>query len=315
MMLEKGRKIMKMYHVSKKTGKPEECRAVKRNCEYGEKYNSLREAQAAALGAVRTKLAEENYKQPEPVIVEVTKLTYPKFFTTTASEYYGPVRFEYDYYGPPFGEEPVEYNRNYQYDGLRLETVDIRGVLAEVYSCEPEEVPDSFVAEVTEKGWAETYSWDVHPVGGYYGEEVSLDPPGGFMQHVQRMYWSLPNATDENKILPYVRSKGTVTEGLAPLEALKKQLASENNNVVPDRVANATEIAVKNIKYDDVHVGNLRHYNEIYPRQPFSVSAESSAFIGVLVEQNGKLSIVDGYHRLKHERERRSEKGKFIILK
>lgn len=254
--------------------------------------------------------------EKEPVLIENSALQFPDSRNLYASEYSGPIVVKFDSYGPPYGEEPLDYNRNYQYDNLQVESVHLPSVLSSVYRCQVSDIPSDFLTKAEEEGWGEKYFWDVEAVGGYYGEEIEPVIPAGFQESAERLYWSLPNAVDPDNILPYVRSKGTRTEGLTPLEALKAQFMEENDNCISTMMQYAKIASSRIVKLDKIRIPSQKHYDEVSRRKPESYISKESTFVGVLYPDQGGYILLDGYHRMKHEKEQlhAPSKGKFIIV-
>lgn len=254
--------------------------------------------------------------EKEPVLIENSALQFPDSRNLYASEYYGPIEVECDYYGPPDDEEPLDYNRNYQYENLRVKSVALQSIIASVYRCQMIDIPSDFLAKAEEKGWGEKDFWDVEAVGGYYGEEIEIVIPSGFQAAAEKLYWSLPNAVDPDNILPYVRSKGTQTEGLTPLEALKAQFMEENDNCISTMIQYAKFASSRVVKFEKIRIPSQKHYDEVSRRKPESHISKESTFVGVLYPDQGGFILLDGYHRLKHEKEQlhAPSKGKFIIV-
>lgn len=252
----------------------------------------------------------------EPVRIENSSLHFPHAHMLYASEYSGPILLEYDSYGPPYGEEPEEYSRNFQYENLRIGSVNLRLLLSHVYNCPETDIPAVVLEHAESKGWGSTDYWNVEAVNNYYGEEAELVVPENFLQEAQEMLWLLPNAVDDDNVLPYVRSKGVETEGLTPLEALKAQLLDENNGIVSAKIQNARFISSRVVSFDSIRIPSKRHYDEVTPRRPVSFGTKESAFVGVVYPDRGGFTLLDGYHRLKYlkEKVRGRVKGRFIVV-
>lgn len=163
------------------------------------------------------------------------------------------------------------------------------------------------------EGAHEPSNYEANVIGGYYGDEVgriTFANHGSLSRKIQQFAIASPNYSDDAGILKYVRAKGTPTAGLTPLQAIKEQLAQENNGKILKSVTNAKTVTVKTLRLADIDVPHAKHYEESEARP-----IPKNGFAGVVILQNGRYRLLDGYHRLKdlHQSGRRV-KAKYLIL-
>lgn len=96
------------------------------------------------------------------------------------------------------------------------------------------------------------------------------------------------------------------------LKNLKECLNKENNNFINDFLENCKEFSFKELKINDVFIGNQTHFSNVEPRNP--QSKDDLIVIGIVVLFNNKLRLIDGYHRMKWSLEKDLKNGVFIIL-
>ena len=122
------------------------------------------------------------------------------------------------------------------------------------------------------------------------------------------------DAFDPEDILAYCQSKGIVTIGLTPFEAVKKQLAFENGKRTNYLVEQSHRVTTGELRINEIHIGQLSHYDSVDSRKAIA-SNGSKPFTGVVYErENGQYVLVDGYHRIKYAKEQNYATGWFLIL-
>lgn len=230
------------------------------------------------------------------------------------------VNYDYDYSGCANDDcgEDGDMCRDTVYEGLTVENkpVDTRQVLAELYSTSPQNIPDELVAIGNDElNLDKPESYEAYAENGYYGEEpgVYLGHPETVQKRLMEYFHSLPDAKDDQGILPYVRGRGTDTTGLSPVEAVKKNLRDENNGKLVSYVEKTTKVSRGAVSLSKVIVPQKKHYETVLPKIPNSpVGADS--ITGVLVSKGDSLVLVDGYHRFKHANITNKKMGTFLIL-
>lgn len=256
----------------------------------------------------------KNSKLNEPVLM------YHNGYSMSYRRMYS-VPYEYDGYycsGSTCNSDGYDdYCRDSEYDNIRVaEGINTRAVLAEIYNCKSEDIPDDLVDYANnELALDETDSYEVEVAHGYYGDEasVALSDPENVSAKLRSYYFSRDDAKDVNGVLPYVRGKGIDTKGLMPLEAIKAQLRAENKGMIVSHVDRATKVERKSIDLKDVVVPQNEHFIKADPRKPVApYGAEET--VGVLVQKGDSYILVDGYHRFKDQTARGTKGGSFIIL-
>jgi hypothetical protein len=266
-------------------------------------------------------------REEAPVITEVknSKLNEPVrhssngYFMSDTRLY--SVEYEYDGYycsGSSCGQEGYDdYCRDSQYDNIRVaEGIDSRAVLAELHGCQKEDLPEDLVAYANnELELDNPDSYEVEVTGGYYGDEASVifSEPEKVYAKLREHYFAREDAKDADGVLPYVRGKGLDTTGLQPLEAIKKQLRTENKGKIVDYVENTTKVERKFISMKNVVVPQNQHFIKADPREPVAPHGAEQTF-GVVVQKGDAYVLVDGYHRFKHQTAKGTKNGSFIVL-
>lgn len=308
---------MTKYHVSPKTGKVAECGATVRPCRYAN-YNSIEEAAASIVDNGVTPQHIEGITKPA-IILPKSSLIEPRVLSTSALSY----EYDYDFYGDDgsgyysLGEDdyystPEPYS---VYDGLRLETVDAEGTVRGILGIRDRNapLPDGLQTIVDENDWNDKYKWEISAENDYYGESVVVTPPENMLPKLQEWFWKQENASDVEGVLDYVRSKGTETKGLTPVDAIKKQLSEENEGRHNRRVENATKVSTAKVNFNRIIVPHQRRLNDIDARPATNYEGQED-FAGVLIKEGNRYRLADGYHRLKHFKGTTRKTGKYIIL-
>lgn len=268
-----------------------------------------------AASMVKSQLNEAKLiaQAPQPIIVEKTKFSEPKFNEVTHLVEYDYERYECNgCYGCDTGED---YCRGSEYSGLELKAVDASHTLANVLSCSVSDLSFIDMSFAHHIGLDDFSSYDIEAEGGYYGQEVRVTVENEQMELIRDWYFKAENANDAYGVLAYCRSKGIVTRGMTPLEAIKTQLRTENNGMVNPVVERAKNVTVEHVKLSAVKISQADHFEKAVPRPIRSLTEESKEITGVLIKKNGSFKLVDGYHRLKtaHENKNLSH-GEFLVL-
>lgn len=321
------------YHVSTKTHKVGECHATKRKCRYGTHYSNEAAAQTAAdrsaIAQTRNELEKRN--QPAPITTPATNLKEPGnvvslyFEGDEAGDHYTndthyAVHYTYDYYGRPWGsgwdDDNFDMVRDNVYEGLQVDKVNVRNVLANIYRCNADDIPETLVEKAKELKWDDPESYDVWGEGGYYGEEVAEEIPADMGKKAREMYWELPNANDREGILNYVRGKGFDTTGKTPVQAILAQLKTETHLSSRAHKLKATKATVGNVKIANIIVPQGARWNQASAVKPETTLPGGKNIVGVLYkDERSNYYLMDGYSRTKYQMDALNRKtGDYIIL-
>lgn len=280
-------------------GERKECRARKQPCR-------LRPAPAPTTNLnAELDRANEDTGIPALALLPASELGEPKRFLNYG---YG-FEFDYDdpYYGPNDGGVLSE----------EITHINMKDFLAEVHGTETSVITDDYIQYAESQRWDNPENFFVDRSWGYYNEiEVSIELRPEFLAEVQSHYYRLDNATDQDRVLPYVRGKGYPTEGKSPVEALKAQLKAENNNQSHRRVDNSTEVNVQSVQFQKIIIPATAHYENVIPSEPQAPVPDIPKIAGVVVANNdGTYTLVDGYHRTKFIRQdRRRRSATYFVL-
>lgn len=320
--------IKELKAKAEKTGKPEDIQRA----EMFEKRRKDLIARSKAITEAN-KLAEKLGKKNDsagseaPVINEVknSKLHEPVqqfnngYFMSDKHLY--SVEYEYDGYycsGSSCNSDGYDdYCRDSEYDNIRVaDGINTRAVLAEIYRCKSEDIPDDLVDFANnELELDDKESYEVKVSGGYYGDEASvvLSDPKNVYTKLREYYFARDDAKDDHGVLPYVRGKGIATNGMSPIDAIKTQLRAENNGMILSHVENATTVERKQLNMKEVIVPQNEHFIKVDPRKPIAPHGAEET-LGVVVQKGDSYVLVDGYHRFKHQIAKETKDGSFIVL-
>lgn len=269
---------------------------------------------AKTKGAVSARKPKVS-KQFTPIEVQKTPLEAPR-----ACKLYS-VEYDYDGYGTPSWvnmEDDDGYGRNDEYDNLRVmkdQSIDVREVLSSTFGTSKNNIPEELVTYATDElGMDKTDAYEAVAERGYYGEEASVQLQSHNVEALTEWYQKLSNAQDKDGILDYARSKGTDTTGKTPLEAIKTQLAAENNGKVIESVKTALSIGSITMTPKKIVVPNPKHFDQVEATPIQTKNSTSDDIIGVVVEKGDEFVLIDGYHRYKKALENPRKQGKYIVL-
>jgi hypothetical protein len=305
------------YHFSPKTGKVAICNADKRKCRYTQHYDS---AQDAASNIVGNRLSPENIEGivKPPIMVEPIGLKEPERVNYPDAEYdYDSYSTAEDYYSNDYynSNDDDPYNNYNVYDNLRLTSVDPEATIYSMFRANSRvPLPNEIKQLIKENKWDEVDSWEIHAESDYYGETAVIVAPDNMLTKVQEWYWNQPNAEDNEGILNYVRSKGTETKGLKPLDAIKKQLSEENEGRSNRLVEKARSVTKQTVRLDRIRVPHQNRLDTVNPRVPASTLNHNPAIAGVLIKEGRNYRLIDGYHRLKFYQNANRVNAKYIVL-
>lgn len=306
------------YHINMKTGRANICRA-RYSCPFGgSKDHFSTKEEAAAEYEQRMKkleLAEARRRAP----MGLNPKTGPNDRRKRAPVVVDPLPFDEPYFASwelleATDVEPLGY---YEDDGYStFQEAYPRKAIELTLGLEEKDWPESLTELVAEheEEWSNTASWDVE-YGYYPGETPQVSVPQSMSEKLIEWYWDQPNANDRQGVLEHVRSKGFETAGLRPVDAVKKLLREENGMDLK-WVNSARDAHVAAIDFSEVRI-NKRHYSEVTPRKPEPQTSQAKPIEGIVHHSPKEgYRLLDGYHRLKHGREKAGKtSGTFIVIR
>lgn len=302
---------MTTYHINK-AGKKAVCGATVRPCRYASTPHTTDDNEVKDVTSLLNKM-DSLGAGPKPLAFAVEEGVLPHPMdgvqppTKFLSSYSAALSFEFEDDDPYYG--PSDYSELSQ----DVREVDLRGLLSSVHG--NSYIPDEYVAYAKENGWDNPDNFEVSRRWGYYEEiEVEIDLKPELFEKIQAHYYSSPVAEDPEGILVYARGKGLDTTGHSPVEALKALLKSENGGKDHPRVDAATAVRRQSIRLDDIRIPSQRHYDTVEPRKPEPADKRNGPIAGVVFEENGKYSLVDGYHRTKWLRKKLRKSATYLVL-
>jgi hypothetical protein len=132
-------------------------------------------------------------------------------------------------------------------------------------------------------------SYSVSVTSGYYGQEidsVKIDD----REVIKDLIFMFENSNNLQKLQEYL-------------------LILEYGHIHP-RFKNK-KFEIEKISLDKISIGNDHHYNKIV--EPYEIDLNN--VLGVLIEEGDKLSLMDGYHRIKFAKTSGLQGGLFVIAK
>lgn len=319
---------MARYHVNNK-GEVSQCKAMV-SCPFGDLDKDHYSDKSSAREAFEAKMVNsfsKGFHKP------ISTGFYGDYFSLNASNYISDYDYdEYTCYGCFGCENPDSYEpcRGSEYVNLRLVSIDEKELLSVAkkymgwdYSSDYQKVPkhiqedfEKFVEKDLKK-FLSPSDWSIHGEPDYYGETVVINPPSGLKDLCREWYYNQPGASDRDSVLPYLRGKGFDTVGKDPLTAMKDHLAEENQGMRLPEVESAENISKSTIFFSRIKM-NEKHYEKVDAREPSPVrdSGSGQKIIGVLLKTGEKeYKLLDGYHRLKHMKEKEQRRnGNFMVL-
>lgn len=216
--------------------------------------------------------------------------------------------FEYDDYAcsDPWGCSSDGICRDKRYEGLRPhpDCDDPAKVAAALLNTSAPKVPDVVVAKVRELGLVGSDNWVVEASSDYYGQRADMRPVDEYdmadrVARFRDWFYKAGNANDYSGVLAYVRSKGTVTAGRSPVEAIRAQLRAENPGARSELVEQARTAEIRSLSWQDV-IPNEDRLAQVRPSAaavPKGAAPGTQAITGVVVASGGRYLLVDGHRR------------------
>lgn len=236
---------------------------------------------------------------------------------------------EYDYddyscYGCYGCESGDDYCRGSQFEGLRITEVNLDAVARYIIgdltgrSRYDNSMSPALVANVSsrleELGIANPDAWEIYGEPDYYGDNAAAEllHKDSIYKEVTELLLQHSDNEDADGIYKYCRSKGQVTTGLTPLEAIRAQLSAENGNKYSKHVYEAARVYTQRIELDKIHIGAKKHFATCDPRK--MLASQGKLIAGVLAKVGNEYHMVDGYHRLKWLTENQRKSATYIVL-
>lgn len=306
------------YHFSTRTNKVAECGAKKRKCQFGEHFRTAEEAATRIANSALNPSTIEGVTKP-PIIVTKSSYSEPDPRAYLSYDY------DYDYYGEAHDYYSIGidyysddaspgYDSYSVYENLHLTQVDVEQSIKNILHVpSTHELPEEILQLIKENEWDDKLNWEISAESDYYGETAVVKAPENMIPKLTEWYWTQDNATDAQGILHYVRSKGTETKGLSPLEAIKKQLSEESEGRPNRLVENAKNIKVGPLFINKLSVPHSSRLNNVPPREAKDYE-NKEGIAGIVIRTRDAFRLVDGYHRLKNLKDKNKRKGNYIIL-
>lgn len=325
---------MPNYHINQKTGNANICRAKDGNCPLkdadGNKvphFDNKEQAQALVEqdlaqkhGSIKTLEKDNNnddkqsdLEKQKPQDIKVSTYS-PNFDVFNNLSHIVDYDYGYneDYYSDTIDEDSIVIN-SIDEEELTKSIMD----LDENSSISNDEKKKNFdeLREILRTAGAfEPENYFGYTRGYDDNSKIYIKPKNDQLQkRIEQEYYKKPNAKDDKGILEYVRSKGQETEGLSPVEAIKKQLTNENNGRRSSLVDNATGVSKATLKIRDIRIGAKEHYENVKPL-PMESNNTADKIAGVVVQTGTTYRLVDGYHRTKNLMNNKRILSQYIVL-
>lgn len=137
-------------------------------------------------------------------------------------------------------------------------------------------------------------TWDLETGGGYYGEEVY----GARFSYDAAPYEALSN------LLSYKDN---------PVELIKAVLQHEYSYILPE-LEGITSCTIEKVPVEDISIGQKDHYKRL-DRKIVESYSDYELPVGVCLETDGGLKLIDGYHRLAAAINKKKKSVDIIVVK
>ncbi len=197
---------------------------------------------------------------------------------------------------PSGGYHDDDYCRDSVLVNPRAEHITDEDYLREVFSRPSgSAVPQEWLDKVQKIGGA-FQNIEVGVMGGYYGQEVGYVGPNRALRSVtDEIFYSTDNAEDDNKVLPYVRSKGVSTAGNSPVEAIKSVVKTNKfTQSTKDKFEKATEVSTSNIDLNKVDTSQVSTPTSVKYDFRGKLSKKNKPYAGVVVKDGKNYILVEG---------------------
>lgn len=114
-------------------------------------------------------------------------------------------------------------------------------------------------------------------------------------------------------IRQYCASKGFSATRLSAREAIRQQLAYENDGFFHPDIMASTQVDVRLLDLSCITIYNEPHYHAVQPR-PVVGDDGVPLIAGVVFDHSGRYRLIDGYHRLKWLHDKGVGQATYIVL-
>ena len=198
-------------------------------------------------------------------------------------------------------------------------------MLAHIFHVDEDNVPADLIEYATETlNMDKSDSYEISATSGYYGEEVHVRTSQ--LPALRKWYWNRNNAWDTSGVLDYVRGKGLDTTGKTPVEAIKAQLAAENNGKMVAVLDESHSVFVRRLSPSEITLLDAERLQKTEPapiQSPISKHEDPTTheellvgkdIAGVVVQKDNKYFLVDGYARHKGLGRNPNKQQEYIVL-
>lgn len=227
------------------------------------------------------------------------------------------VDYDYDDYRCADDNCSGYYCHDKEYEGLRAAPIKSRAYLAANFGVDEDQVPDEWVSRMNALDL--NSSIRVEGERDYYGEQVAVYVDPEVQEELASMYYSLPNATDEDRGLNYAREEGVDTTGLTPVEAVKQSLPEMSHTAsIKKQIDKSSKVSREAIRMEAVKFDQKAL--EASPSYDFSKSTatgHAAPSAGVLLpdpKDPARFTLVGGYERFKAAQAKGNKKWTFHVL-
>ncbi len=290
---------------------------------------------AGSIGAGKTKIPTTSPLKPKPSPTNYTHqprtpITVPRSELRLNTGYLKDLGLEYEYdnlkpVDPEEEGSPYAFARGtgvgyHIFEGLRLqEPIDPRDPLEAIFGIvieKDEPIPEDLQTIVSTARLEHASSYTIKAIPDYYAERAVTELKPLTEKAVTDWYYSKENAEDSDGVLAYVRSKGTNTAGLNPVEALKKQLLEEVGPQIASHIQNADSVTDITLNIERINIPTI---TSLSTGNPFLTSTRRSntirPYLGVLVREGRGYLLLDGYRNLMTDNiDNPKRRGTFLIL-
>lgn len=111
----------------------------------------------------------------------------------------------------------------------------------------------------------------------------------------------------------YCASKGFSADHLSARNAIRQQLAQENDGFLHPDITQHTQVNVSVLDLADITIYNEPHYHLVEAR-PVDGQGGAPLIAGVVFDHGGRYRLIDGYHRLKWLHDKGVGQATYIVL-
>lgn len=203
--------------------------AQKVSAKLGEQLDSEVESKEAFIKSAKESLTPTPVKR-EPIVVAPDKFSHPTFSSHVLTS---GVDVEDDGYycdGCYGCEGGDDYCRGSVYENIRVESVNPKIVLSNIFGVNSEDLPQDLLKLGDDLGLGDKGNYYVETEGGWYGQEYSVfSTLSTDKVRTALIEWSRDRegAVDEAGVYEFVRAQGIPTKGLTPVKAMRAYLVAQ----------------------------------------------------------------------------------------